>query len=99
MGSFGARQLTGNTSPVRGVRSSRAPQAERLNAGQQDARPLSAALRLADLAEDRRNRLPDDVERQPPGARLDVLDVVLDPLLEVVAAAARALDLPEAGDA
>src|SRR5205823_6334315 len=49
--------------------------------------------------EDGEDGLPDDQEIQGPAGVFDVFDVVADPLLEVGAGLAGALDLPEAGDA
>src|SRR5437016_6766460 len=51
------------------------------------------------LSHDRQDRLPDDDHVTPPRARFHVLDVVLDPLLEVTTRAACAANLPEARDA
>ena len=42
---------------------------------------------------------PQDEQVHLPGRVFDVSDVVADPFLEVFARLARALDLPEAGDA
>src|SRR6187455_450616 len=41
--------------------------------------------------------LPDNHHVEPPGAILDIFDVVFDPFLEVGARAAGAADLPEPG--
>src|SRR3954453_7733243 len=56
-------------------------------------------LRPADLEEDHPKGLPDNDQVEPQRTLFDVLDVLLDPLLEIGPAAAGALDLPESGNA
>src|SRR5207245_6782273 len=53
----------------------------------------------AELSEDDGDGFEDDDQVEPEGSFFDVLDVVADPFLEVCAALAGALDLPEARDA
>ena len=59
---------------------------------------LSFPLRSADLSKHDRERAEDDDQVKPEGAFFNVFDVVLDPFLEIGAAAAGAFDLPQAGD-
>src|SRR5438045_1080594 len=50
------------------------------------------------LADDGAERLADDFQVEQPAAVLDVLNVILDPFLEIRACAARAPHLPKARD-
>src|SRR4051812_13009446 len=59
----------------------------------------SSTSRPRTLLNHRDGRLPDDLQVQPPRGVFDVLQVVLDPFLEIGPRTAGAADLPEAGDA